>query len=165
MSLCVTTFCLWYFYSRSLTSGVSEVTRPKYHVVHRLPFITELHRSQGTSLRRRQSRDVLVPFPNAQCSSTEFPLQKSMSVEDADCKPNSGMLKTGNLSKTTLARREGAKKGPTRHRQFRLTEVALEYFHLFSHVSLRHNNSVLSQSLLLCMVSILILCFEGKSKA
>ena len=44
-------------------------------------------------------------------------------------------IKSGQLSKTSRARSEGSKPGPTRVRRFRLTEEALEYFQQFSHVS------------------------------
>lgn len=44
-------------------------------------------------------------------------------------------IKSGQLLKTSRARSEGSKPGPTRLRRFRLTEEALEYLQQFSHVS------------------------------
>lgn len=90
----------------------------------KLPFVSELHRSRD---KRRESSTMFAnPLVSAEFSS---PPSFEPESERTD-----GSLKSGPLYKTTLSRREGAKPGPTRHRQFRLTEVALEYLHLFSHV-------------------------------
>lgn len=70
--------------------------------------------------------------------------------EESNSKYHSNTLKMGLLSKTTMGRREGSKPGPTRQRHFRLTVAALEYLHLFSHVSLNiisHTRSFLDMTL------------------
>ena len=92
-----------------------------------LPFISELLRGGGA-------------MEHSLVNTVELPLKQDEqqgatggSEMAADSRQES-YLKIGMLYKKTLSRKEGAKPGPTRHRQFRLTEVALEYFHLFSTV-------------------------------
>ena len=84
-----------------------------------LPFISELLRSGGN-----------MPLEHPSVKTVDFPLKP----DDQGGSRHESYLKIGTLYKTTLSRREGARPGPTRQRQFRLTEVALEYFHHFSHV-------------------------------
>ena len=104
---------------------------------HGLPFLTELQRG------RKKSHDPFASsttFTNPLVTE-EFPSSSASVGEeiiDTDRMRHDGALKTGVLSKTTIGRREGSRSGPTRHRHFRLTEVALEYLHHFSHVSQRH---------------------------
>ena len=102
---------------------------------HRLPFLTELHHA---SKPRRSSKDEITAsttFANPLVTAEISPPTSEAGGEESDGKYQSNTLKMGLLSKTTVGRREGSKPGPTRQRHFRLTEVALEYLHLFSHVS------------------------------
>ena len=102
----------------------------------RLPFLTELHHA---SKPRRHSKDEIAAsttFANPLVTAELSLPTSEADGEQSDGKYHSSTLKMGLLSKTTIGRREGSKPGPTRQRHFRLTEVALEYLHLFSHVSL-----------------------------
>lgn len=74
------------------------------------------------------------PLVTAEFPSTS-PSAEVEAVDDTNRKHHDGAIKTGQLFKTTVGRKEGSKQGPTRHRHFRLTDIALEYLHLFSHVS------------------------------
>ena len=99
----------------------------------RLPFLTELRIGR----ERSPSQDPSITFANPAVTA-EFPPPSTNTVtEDVDKHCTEGAIKTGLLSKTSVARREGSRPGPTRHRHFRLTEIALEYLHQFSHVSHR----------------------------
>lgn len=57
-------------------------------------------------------------------------------LEDAGRQVLPGTLKAGDLIKTSKSRSNNKIHGPPRKRRFRLSEDALEYFQLFSHVSI-----------------------------
>ena len=110
-----------------------------------LPFLKELQFSR----ERSPSQSPSITFANPAVTA-EFPsLSANTAKEGTDKHDNNmeGAIKMGLLSKTSVGRREGSRPGPTRHRHFRLTEVALEYLHQFSHVGHHHlvfNNSASS---------------------
>ena len=95
-----------------------------------LPFLKELQFSR----ERSPSGDVSTSFANP-LVTLEFPSSSANTATRGKHDNVEGAIKTGLLSKTTIGRREGSRPGPTRHRNFRLTEVDLEYLHQFSHVS------------------------------
>ena len=101
-----------------------------------LPFLKELQFSR----ERSPSQDPPTGTITNPAVSAEFPSSSAnTATEDTDKHDNmEGAIKTGLLSKTSVGRREGSRPGPTRQRHFRLTEVALEYLHQFSHVSHHH---------------------------
>lgn len=99
----------------------------------KLPYLKELQCSR----ERSPSQDLSITFANPAVTA-EFSHPSTNTVTgDTDTKHDiiEGAIKTGLLSKTSIGRREGSKPGPTRQRHFRLTDVALEYLHQFSHVS------------------------------
>ena len=98
-----------------------------------LPFLKELKFSR----ERSPSGDVSTSFANPLVTAELPSSSTNTATRDTPGKHDNmeGAIKTGLLSKTTIGRREGSRPGPTRHRNFRLTEVDLEYLHQFSHVS------------------------------
>ena len=103
---------------------------------HRLPFLTELNHGFKPVCHSKDEITTSTTFANPLVTAEHSPPTSEAGGEESDINYHSNTLKMGLLSKTTVGRREGSKPGPTRQRHFRLTEVALEYFHLFSHVSL-----------------------------
>lgn len=105
-----------------------------------LPFLTEIHlsRKRSTIMKRNHAPEILKANATA---AVELPPPTTdhdtagQSSGKGECTKGSGVIKTGTLSKTTLSGKENSRPGQTRHRHFRLTEEALEYFHQFSHVS------------------------------
>ena len=118
----------------------------------RLPFIREIlssRRRRASSASKQSSSQSSQTVSNE--VSTEY-IPSPHEFDDGDEEGGGGggsaraeitgsradlreCIKSGQLSKTSRARSEGSKPGPTRVRRFRLTEEALEYFQQFSHVS------------------------------
>ena len=93
-----------------------------------LPFVLELKLSRKLTIFRDQSFNRSTSFSNSALAGVEFPSFR-------DEQEVGTVLKSGVLFKTSLGREEDSRPGPTRQRQFRLTEGALEYLHPFSHVN------------------------------